>query len=54
MAISLFGTIIAEVNEILMFLRIKSKGLDKVLESYLAIHPRYWQSGILISLHIWK
>ena len=39
-SISLFGTIIAEVNEVLLELRSKSKGLDKILESYLAVHPR--------------
>lgn len=40
-SVSLFGTIIAEVNEILMLMRTKSKGLDKILESYLAIQPKW-------------
>ncbi len=39
-AVSLFGTIIAELNEILHQLRTKSKGLDKILEAYLDIYPR--------------
>jgi hypothetical protein len=40
-SVSLFGTIIAEVNEVLMHMRTKTKGLEKVLESYLEVHPRY-------------
>ena len=39
-AISLFGTIIAELNEVLMNLRARTKGLDKILEAYLAMNPR--------------
>ena len=39
-AVSLFGTIIAELNEIIHQLRIKSKGLDEILEAYLDICPR--------------
>ena len=38
---SLFGTIIAEVNEVLLLMRSKSKGLEKILEAYLSIKPRH-------------
>ena len=38
-SVSLFGTIIAEVNEIILHLQSKSKGLENVLESYVAIQP---------------
>jgi hypothetical protein len=40
-AASLFGTIIAEVNEILAQVTKKKAELDKIFNSYLAIHPRY-------------
>jgi hypothetical protein len=39
-AISLFGTIIAELNEVLIHMRTKTKGLEKILESYLVVQPR--------------
>lgn len=39
-AASLFGTIMAEVNEVLLLLRSKGKGLEKILEAYLAVKPR--------------
>ena len=39
-AASLFGAIIAEVNEIVVQFTMESKGLDRILESYLTIHPR--------------
>ena len=29
-----------QVNEVLMRLRIRSKGLERILESYLAIRPK--------------
>jgi hypothetical protein len=38
-AASLFGTIIAQVNEIVASLTTKKKVLDSILETYLAIHP---------------
>ena len=37
---SLFGTIVAETNEVLLMMRSKGKGLEKILESYLAVKPR--------------
>ena len=39
-AASLFGTIIAQVNEIVADLTTKKKDLDKILEAYLSVHPR--------------
>ncbi len=39
-AASLFGTIIAQVNEIVADLTTKKKDLDKILESYLNLNPR--------------
>ena len=39
-AASLFGTIIAQVNEIVADLTTKKKDLDSILESYLAVNPR--------------
>ena len=39
-AASLFGTIIAQVNEIVADLTTKKKDLDKILESYLTLNPR--------------
>ncbi len=39
-AASLFGTIIAQVNEIVADLTTKKKDLDRILESYLALNPR--------------
>ncbi len=38
-AASLFGTIIAQVNEIVASVTTKKKILDSILETYLAIHP---------------
>ncbi len=39
-AASLFGTIVAQVNEIVAQLTTKKKDLDYILEAYLVIHPR--------------
>jgi hypothetical protein len=39
-AASLFGTIIAQVNEIVADLTTKKKDLDRILEAYLALNPR--------------
>ena len=39
-AASLFGTIIAQVNEIVASVTVKKKDLDSILEVYLNIHPR--------------
>ncbi len=39
-AASLFGTIIAQINEIVADITTKKKGLDKVLEAYLTLNPR--------------
>ena len=39
-AASLFGTIIAQINEIVADLTTKKKDLDKVLEIYLTLTPR--------------
>jgi hypothetical protein len=39
-AASLFGTIIAQVNEIVADLTTKKKDLDRILESYLTLNPR--------------
>jgi hypothetical protein len=39
-AASLFGTIIAQVNEIVADLTTKKKELDLILEAYLALNPR--------------
>jgi hypothetical protein len=39
-AASLFGAIIAEVNEILIHVTKKKAELDKIFNSYLAVHPR--------------
>jgi hypothetical protein len=40
-AASLFGTIIAQVNEIVADLTTKKKDLDRILEAYLVLNPRY-------------
>jgi hypothetical protein len=40
-AASLFGTIVAQVNEIVAQLTTKKKGLDLILQAYLVIHPRW-------------
>ena len=40
-AASLFGTIIAQVNEIVAQMTTKKKDLDKILEIYLSVHPRH-------------
>jgi hypothetical protein len=40
-AASLFGTIVAQVNEIVGDLTTKKKDLDRVLEAYLVLNPRY-------------
>lgn len=39
-AASLFGTIIAQVNEIVADLTTKKKDLDSILENYLSVNPR--------------
>ena len=39
-AASLFGTIIAQVNEIVASLTMKKKDLDSILEVYLGVHPK--------------
>jgi hypothetical protein len=39
-AASLFGTIIAEINEIVAHVTTKKKDLDAILESYLSVRPR--------------
>ncbi len=39
-AASLFGTIIAQVNEIVADLTTKKKDLDRILEAYLVLNPR--------------
>ena len=39
-AASLFGTIIAQVNEIVADLTTKKKELDRILEAYLVLNPR--------------
>jgi hypothetical protein len=39
-AASLFGTIVAQVNEIVGDLTTKKKDLDRILESYLVLNPR--------------
>jgi uncharacterized protein YpmS len=39
-AASLFGTIIAESNEIISTLTTKRKNLEDILEPYLTVHPR--------------
>jgi hypothetical protein len=40
-AASLFGTIVAQVNEIVAQLTTKKKDLDYILEAYLVIQPRW-------------
>jgi hypothetical protein len=42
-AASLFGTIIAQVNEIVAHLTTKKKDLDEIFESYLSVRPRWAQ-----------
>ena len=37
---SLFGTIIAQINEIVKDITTKKKDLDEILEGYLAVRPR--------------
>jgi hypothetical protein len=39
-AASLFGTIIAQVNEIVADMTTKKKDLDNILEIYLSVYPR--------------
>jgi hypothetical protein len=39
-AASLFGTIIAQANEIFAELTTKKKELDHILEAYLTVHPK--------------
>ena len=58
-AVSLFGTIVAEVNEIVAHLNAQKKDLDQVLEPYLAINPRYrpmtwWYCNGTITIDILK
>jgi hypothetical protein len=43
-AASLFGTIISQVNEIVAQQASMTKELDKVLEMYLAVQPKYIQA----------
>jgi hypothetical protein len=40
-AVSLFGTIIAEVNEIVRQITLRKKDLEKLLETYQSVHPRF-------------
>jgi hypothetical protein len=40
-AASLFGTIIAQVNEIVAQMTTKKKDLDTILEAYLVLNPRF-------------
>jgi hypothetical protein len=40
-AASLFGTIISQVNEIVAQQASMNKELDKILEMYLAVQPKY-------------
>ncbi len=40
-AASLFGTIIAQVNEIVAQMTTKKKDLDAILEAYLSVRPRW-------------
>ena len=40
-AASLFGTIIAQVNEIVAQLTTKKKGLENILDTYLHLNPRF-------------
>jgi hypothetical protein len=40
-AVSLFGTIIAEVHEIVKQITMKKKELEKILETYQSVHPRF-------------
>jgi hypothetical protein len=40
-AASLFGTIIAQVNEIVAQMTTKKKDLDAILEAYLVLNPRH-------------
>ena len=37
---SLFGSIIAQINEIVKDITTKKKDLDEILEGYLAVRPR--------------
>ena len=50
-AASLFGTIVAQVNEIVGDLTTKKKDLDKILESYLVLNPRYYFSAFRFKMH---
>ncbi len=47
-AASLFGTIVAQVNEIVAQLTTKKKDLDFILEAYLVIHPRWVPTLVLV------
>jgi hypothetical protein len=47
-AASLFGTIVAQVNEIVGDLTTKKKDLDRILEAYLVLNPRFILCTILI------
>jgi hypothetical protein len=38
-AISLFGTVISQINEIIKSHADKNKELDNILEAYFSIHP---------------
>ncbi len=42
-AASLFGTIIAQVNEIVSQLTTRKKDLDNILASYVYLKPRYFK-----------
>jgi hypothetical protein len=48
-AASLFGTIIAQVNEIVAHLTTKKKDLDTILEAYLVLNPRFPKSSCHLS-----
>jgi hypothetical protein len=52
-AASLFGTIISQVNEIVAQHASMSKELDRILEMYLAVQPRYAQAKTPLQLRIW-
>jgi hypothetical protein len=52
-AVSLFGTIIAEINEIVGQVTTKKKDLDHILESYLSLRPRWADTQLTISQQHW-
>jgi len=52
-AASLFGTIIAQINEIVADLTTKKKDLDRVLEIYLTLNPRL-DIKTMINIRKWE